>query len=113
MELALQLLSAVSSQCFRSRTNVRMLSSCKLSTWETMGRKQEIRVDVGPSVSIFIYLTLDLIHKRHYSNPIGEPGKKKINAMTVCTLLSFKLKLLYKQSLQGEHVLQSFLKGHI
>lgn len=84
MELASQLLSAVSSQCFRSsstRTNVGMLSSCKLSTWEqrtweTIGRKQEIRVDVGPSVSIFIYLTLDLIHKRYYSNPIGEPGKK-------------------------------------
>lgn len=31
--------------------------------------------------------------------------KKKINAVTVCTLLSFKLNLLYKQSLQGEHVL--------
>lgn len=41
-----------------------------------MGRKQEIRVDVGPSVSIFIRLTLDLIHKRYYSNPNGEPEKK-------------------------------------
>lgn len=45
-------------------------------TWETMGRKQEIRVDVGPSVSIFIHLTLDLIHKRYYSNPNGKPEKK-------------------------------------
>lgn len=43
---------------------------------ETRGRKQEIRVDVGPSLSIFIRLTLDLIHKRYYSNPNGEPEKK-------------------------------------